>query len=49
MFTATGILKTVHKHGALTTLRGAGGGVEKEFLKNIADCPIIFGQDRLSF
>ena len=48
MFTATGILKTVHKHGALTTLPGAGG-VEKEFLKNIADCPIIFGQDRLSF
>lgn len=44
MFTATAILWTVHKHGALTTRRGAGG-TEKEFVKNIADCPIIFGQD----
>jgi len=35
MFTATAILWTVHKHGALTTLRGAGG-TEKEFVKNIA-------------
>ena len=48
MFTATAILWTVHKHGALTTRRGAGG-TEKEFVKIIADCPIIFGQDCIFF
>ena len=44
MLIAAGILRTVHKHSSVTTLRG-GGGTEKDFEIYVGNCPIIFGQD----
>ena len=44
MLILTGILRTLHKHSSVTTLRG-GGRKDKEFDINVANCPIIFGQD----
>ena len=44
MLIVAGILRTVHKHSSVTTLRG-GKGAEKDFEIYVANCPIILGQD----
>ena len=44
MLKVAGILRTVHKHSSVTTLR-RGGGAEKDCEKYVANCPIIFDQD----